>query len=97
MSRPVALARASEIRTPPPPGAPYSVALDGSEEEGRSKVYRHWRFKDGLLESLDPQVCPCVDGVEGCMLTGAIRSHPPMTSSKRLVSRLQLGCYFYNN
>ena len=51
-----ALARANEIRAPPPPGAPYSVALEGSEESGRSKIYRHWRFKDGLLQTLDPQV-----------------------------------------
>ena len=57
MATTTALARANEIRTPPPPGAPYSVALEGSEESGRSKIYRHWRFKDGLLHTLDPQVC----------------------------------------
>jgi long-chain acyl-CoA synthetase len=52
-----ALTRANEIRAPPPPGAPYSVPLEGSEEAGRSKIYRHWRFKDGLLRTLDPEVC----------------------------------------
>ncbi|KAI9815692.1 MAG: hypothetical protein M1827_002088 [Pycnora praestabilis] len=50
------VARAKEIMVPPPPGSPYSVALPGSKKEGRSKVYRHWRFKDGLLHSLDPSI-----------------------------------------
>jgi long-chain acyl-CoA synthetase len=48
--------RSQEIRPPPPPGKPYSVALPGSKVEGRTPVYRHWRFVDGLLESLDPQI-----------------------------------------
>ncbi|KAH0399728.1 acetyl-CoA synthetase-like protein, partial [Aureobasidium melanogenum] len=59
-----ALARANEIRVPPPPGAPYSVAVDGSEEPGRSKIYRHWRFKDGFLHSLDPQITSAHDYFE---------------------------------
>ena len=46
----------AEIARPPPPGAPYSVSLEGSELPGRSQVYRHWRFKDALLETLDPEV-----------------------------------------
>ncbi|KAI9840781.1 MAG: hypothetical protein M1837_001311 [Sclerophora amabilis] len=50
------IARAKEIAVPPPAGSPYSVALPGSETEGRSKVYRHWRFKDQLLRSLDPSI-----------------------------------------
>ncbi|KAI5236396.1 acetyl-CoA synthetase-like protein [Aureobasidium subglaciale] len=64
MATPLVLSRASEIRTPPPPGAPYSVALEASEAEGRSKVYRHWRFKDGLLKTLDPQVTSAHDFFE---------------------------------
>ena len=48
--------RAKLIAAPPPPGSPYSIALVGSEKEGRSAVYRHWRFKDGLLDTLDPHV-----------------------------------------
>ncbi|KAG9521015.1 acetyl-CoA synthetase-like protein, partial [Aureobasidium melanogenum] len=59
-----ALARANEIRVPPPPGAPYSVAVEGSEEPGRSKIYRHWRFKDGFLHSLDPQITSAHDYFE---------------------------------
>lgn len=53
----LALDKAAEIIAPPPPGAPNSVPLEGSELPGRSKVYRHWRFKDALLETLDPAVC----------------------------------------
>ncbi|KAG9695462.1 acetyl-CoA synthetase-like protein, partial [Aureobasidium melanogenum] len=64
MALTVALARANEIKAPPPPGAPYSVPLEGSEESGRSKVYRHWRFKDGLLHSLDPQITSAHDFFE---------------------------------
>ena len=51
------LDRAKQIYAPPPSGSPYSVALPNSELPGRSAVYRHWRFKDGLLKSLDPNVC----------------------------------------
>ncbi|KAI9752787.1 MAG: ubiquinol-cytochrome c reductase core subunit 1 [Chaenotheca gracillima] len=50
------VAWAKEIAVPPPVGSPYSVALPGSETEGRSKVYRHWRFKDGPLKTLDPSI-----------------------------------------
>lgn len=43
------------LKTPPPPGSPYSLPLPGSEREGRSAVYRHWRFVDRpLLTTLDP-------------------------------------------
>nr|POF11488.1 long chain acyl-coa synthetase 7, peroxisomal [Quercus suber] len=45
---------AAKIVVPPPPGAPYSVPVPGSEKQGRSAVYRHWRQKDGPLETLDP-------------------------------------------
>lgn len=41
---------------PPPHGAPYSVPIPSSEQKGRSAVYRHWRFRDGLLRTLDPEV-----------------------------------------
>ncbi|KAI9738561.1 MAG: hypothetical protein M1834_008065 [Cirrosporium novae-zelandiae] len=51
------LQRAAEIVPPPPPGQPYSLPVPGSEKEGRSKVYRHWRFvKDGPLDTLDPNI-----------------------------------------
>lgn len=47
---------AKDYHTPPPAGAPYSVTVIGSEQPGRSAVYRHWRFRDGILKTLDPNV-----------------------------------------
>lgn len=45
------------LETPPSKGAPYSVPIPGSEVEGRSAVYRHWRFANGpVLQTLDPAV-----------------------------------------
>ncbi|KAK6845153.1 AMP-binding enzyme [Apiospora arundinis] len=50
-------AQIDQLAVPPPAGTPYSVPIPGSEVEGRSAVYRHWRFKDGpLLETFDPEV-----------------------------------------
>ncbi|KAI4242697.1 MAG: hypothetical protein L6R40_003918 [Gallowayella cf. fulva] len=50
------LERAKQLAAPPPPGLPYSVALPDSKQPGRSAVYRHWRFQDELLKSIDPDV-----------------------------------------
>ncbi len=45
------------LQQPPPLGQPYSVPIPGSEHEGRTPVFRHWRFRDGSLpRSLDPNV-----------------------------------------
>ena len=53
------------IRAPPPPGAPYSLPIPGSERDGRSAVYRHWRFVDGpLLQTLDPSLLTAHDAFE---------------------------------
>ncbi|GAB7365746.1 hypothetical protein MBLNU230_g7081t1 [Neophaeotheca triangularis] len=52
----IAIERAQTIIEPPPPGSPYSVPLPGSEQAGRSAVYRHWRQKDSLLTTLDADV-----------------------------------------
>ena len=53
----VALENAKKIFPPPPPGAPYSVPVTGSKEQGRSDVYRHWRRQDeGPVHTLDPEV-----------------------------------------
>lgn len=53
------------LETPPPPGSPYSVPIPGSEKEGRSAVYRHWRFRDEpLLRTLDPAVQTMHDAFE---------------------------------
>lgn len=40
----------------PPVGQPHSVAIPGTEKEGRSAIYRHWRFQDKILTNLDPNV-----------------------------------------
>jgi len=53
---PEARAKAKQIQRPPPPNAPHSVAVPNSERPDRSAVYRHWRFKDELLASLDRNV-----------------------------------------
>jgi long-chain acyl-CoA synthetase len=51
------LDRAKELHDPPPKGQPYSVALAGTQKEGRSAIYRHWRFTDKpLLASLVPEI-----------------------------------------
>lgn len=50
------LDRAREISVPPPAGSPYGVPLPSSEQPDRSAVYRHWRFRDELLKSMDPNV-----------------------------------------
>ncbi|KAF1990902.1 long-chain-fatty-acid-CoA ligase/ protein binding protein [Aulographum hederae CBS 113979] len=52
----LAVERAVAYNKPPPAGSPHSVPVPGSKTEGRSEVYRHWRFKDELLQTLDPAV-----------------------------------------
>jgi long-chain acyl-CoA synthetase len=50
-------AYAQLLATPPPPGTPYSLPIPGSETEGRSPIYRHWRFRDGPLgKTIDANV-----------------------------------------
>ena len=53
---PAYLELARDYRNPPPAGGPYSVTVPGTEQPGRSAIYRHWRFRDGLLKTLDPNV-----------------------------------------
>ena len=60
----LAIRRANELRPPPKQGEPYNIPIPGSQKEGRSFVYRHWRFGDGLLESLDPSVRTTHDAFE---------------------------------
>ena len=55
-SKPIQMQNAEPFRNPPPKGQPYSIALLGTEKPGRTRVYRHWQCKDGLLETLDPNV-----------------------------------------
>lgn len=44
-----------EIAVPPPPGSPYAVPIPGTEREGRTPIYRHWRFQDNLLATFSPE------------------------------------------
>lgn len=55
-SNSLSIERAQELAKPPSKGQAYSVSLPGTKVEGRSAVYRHWRFKDELLSILDPAV-----------------------------------------
>ena len=58
-------AYAAALKAPPPPGSPYSLPIPGSEREGRSAVYRHWRFVDSpLLQTIDPDVLTAHDSFE---------------------------------
>ncbi len=85
-SKPLYLQKAEEYRKPPPKGQPYSIILAGSEQPGRTPVYRHHKCRDGLLETLDPAVSTAHD-----MFEVAARSVPhspclgfrPWDSSKK--------------
>ena len=55
-SQPVHLQKGYEYTKAAPKGQPYSVGLPNSEKPDRSKVYRHWRAQDSLVETLDPAV-----------------------------------------
>ena len=66
-----AVVAAKAWRPPPPRGQPYSIALPGTKQEGRTAVYRHWRAADGLVTGLDP-ACPTVhDGFEAAGMLGS--------------------------
>ncbi|KAJ9665417.1 medium-chain fatty acid-CoA ligase faa2 [Coniosporium apollinis] len=60
----LALDRARELQAPPPRGSPYSVPLPGTATQGRSAVYRNWRFQDELLQTLDPSITTMHDAFE---------------------------------
>ena len=46
-----------EYTQTPPKGTPDSVAIPGTEQPGRSKIYRHWKTGSGeLMTTLDPKV-----------------------------------------
>ena len=51
-----AIERAKVFQAPPPLGAPHSVQVPGTKQEGRTSVYRHWQFSNELLQTLDPNV-----------------------------------------
>ncbi|KFY91293.1 hypothetical protein V498_05533 [Pseudogymnoascus sp. VKM F-4517 (FW-2822)] len=46
-----------QLASPPPGNKPFSVAIPGTATEGRSAVYRHWRFQTGpLFSTIDPSL-----------------------------------------
>jgi len=53
------------LKAPPPHGSPYSLPIPGTEKEGRTSIYRHWRFVNGpLLQTLDPKILTAHDAFE---------------------------------
>ncbi|GLI79077.1 medium-chain fatty acid-CoA ligase faa2 [Penicillium ochrochloron] len=63
-SQPAHLAKAEELKQSPPKGQPYSVAIPGTEQPGRTRVYRAWNAQKELLTTLDPQVVTAHDMFE---------------------------------
>ena len=56
---------ATAMHAGPPPGSPYSLPVPGSQREGRSAIYRHWRWVEGpLLQTLDPEIQTSHDAFE---------------------------------
>jgi long-chain acyl-CoA synthetase len=55
-SQPPHLAKAEELKQEPPKGTAYSVAIPGTQQPGRSRVYRAWNAQKELVKTLDPQV-----------------------------------------
>ncbi|KAJ5495577.1 hypothetical protein N7539_000693 [Penicillium diatomitis] len=60
-SQPPHLAKAEELKKGPPKGKPYSVAIPGTEQPGRSPIYRAWNSSKELLSTLDPEVLTAHD------------------------------------
>ncbi|KAJ5424442.1 AMP-dependent synthetase/ligase [Penicillium cf. griseofulvum] len=63
-SQPPHLAKAEELKKAPPKGVAYSVAIPGTEQPGRSRVYRAWNAQKELLTTLDPKVTTAHDMFE---------------------------------
>jgi long-chain acyl-CoA synthetase len=69
--------RGAELAAVPPKGQPYSVPIPGSQVEGKSAVYRHWRFADQpLLETLDPAITTAHEAFEATGMCDRAMSHP---------------------
>ncbi|KAL0259184.1 medium-chain fatty acid-CoA ligase faa2 [Diplodia seriata] len=60
----LAVQRAADIGGIPPNGKPHSVPVPGTATENRSATYRHWRFADRPLETLDETVQTLHDAFE---------------------------------
>lgn len=51
------------LQQPPALGEPYSVTLPSTENrrQGRSAIYRHWKYTNKLFETLDPRASTLLD------------------------------------
>ena len=84
-SEPAYITKAREISKAPPKGQPYSVPISNSQLEGRTKVYRHWRFRDAPLVTLDPAIQTVYDIFESTVARlphAPCLGHRPWNSSK---------------
>ncbi|KAI3555101.1 AMP-binding enzyme [Colletotrichum abscissum] len=70
-SLPSHVQRILDLRETRPKHQPYSVALPGTSQPGRSNVYRHWQFADGLLEGIGPDILTAHD-----MFEATVKSNP---------------------
>lgn len=55
-SDPPHVQKAKELHKPPEKGQAHSIAVPNSTKSGRTPVYRHFRFPDGPIETLEPSV-----------------------------------------
>ena len=60
-SQPLHFRNAERYRQAPAQGQPYSIQLPNSELPDRTPVYRHPQCRDGLLETLDPNILTAHD------------------------------------
>ncbi|KAB2579649.1 putative amp-binding enzyme protein [Lasiodiplodia theobromae] len=60
----LAVQRAAELQGLPPNRQPHSVPVPGTATENRTGTYRHWRFVDRPLETLDETVQTLHDAFE---------------------------------
>ncbi|KAI0112118.1 AMP-binding enzyme [Nemania sp. FL0031] len=60
-----------EVAKPPPPGSPYAVPIPGTEREGRTPIYRHWKFQDKLLATFSPELRTFYD-----LFEQSVKNHP---------------------
>lgn len=63
----LSLERAADLAKPPPPGQPHSVIVPGSKVEGRTAIYRHWRYPNELMTTLDPAITTAHDAFEAAV------------------------------
>ena len=85
-SQPIHLQKAADYAKAPPKNQPYSVPLKNSQKPGRTSVYRHWRHRDGLLQTIDPNIRTAHDMFESTALripNSPALGYRPFDSSKK--------------